>query len=524
MAIGASSLKGRRSTRQGPDLVNIAAILSDRAEEAPDCTALVFQDGRSWSWGALDRISGQVAGRLAGRGLGRGNRVAIVAPNRPEVVVLLFAVWRIGAVPVTISSLYKREELSKTLDQTSPDLMIAEPGTPIRDGWETLILAPDSIEEWETLADGAFGSPVRMRETDEGVVLFTGGTTGLSKPVVTTHGGTLGAVKRLAEVLKGRPGPYRLAHPAVPPNLLALPLFHSGGQQTLLFAFYVGRPLLLMERFAAPKMVELVGRHRIDNLFLMPTMLYDLCALPGPVDLSPVQVVLVAGQDLDPQLRRRFEERFKIPIAVNYGSTEMGHVAGWTRADLAAGEWKPGSAGRVYEGVRVEVRDACGSALPPGEVGEICVRSDLSTGYLGDDAATRELIRDGWVHSGDVGYIDADGVLFLVGRKRDMIKTGGFQVWPAELENVLKSHPRVADAAVIGVPDPRLGEIPKAYVVLDGTDHGGLEVELTKFTKDRLAHFKAPRRMEFVESLPRTETGKINRYALQEPILEKTAP
>ena len=498
-------------------MVNIATILTGRAEEAPDRTALVFEDGRSWSWGTLERISASVAGLLAEKGLRRGERVAIVAPNRPEVVALLFAIWRMGAVPVTISSLYNRDELSKTLEQTNPGVVVTGPGVPLPQGQETLTLASDSMQEWEAMGVGArtTGSPVEMEEADEGVVLFTGGTTGLPKPVVTTHGGTLGAVFQLARVSKGRPGPYNLAHRAVPPNLLALPLFHSGGQQTLLFAFYVGRPLLLMKRFDAPKVVELVGRYRLDNLFLMPTMLYDLCSLEAPVDLSPVRVVLVAGQALDPQLRRRFETRFKIPIAMNYGSTEMGHVAGWTRADLAAGSWKPGSAGRVYEGVQVEIRDDDGRSLEIGEVGEVCVRSDLAKGYLGDRKASRELIRDGWVYSGDVGYLDPDGVLFLVGRKRDMIKTGGFQVWPAELEDVLRSHPKVADAAVVGVPDPRLGEVPKALVVVvAGVKPEGLDVELTEFTRGRLAHFKAPRKMEFLDCLPRTQAGKIDRNAL----------
>ena len=502
--------------------MNIAALLSDRAGEASDRTALAFEDGRSWSWGALDRISGAVAGELRARGLGRGDRIALVVPNRPEAVALLFGIWRLGAAPVTISSLYKRAELEKTLRRTGPGLVVVTPGTPTVEGWETLVLSRDSMPAWESAGGGGtVGPPAEMDAADEAVVLFTGGTTGLPKPVITTHGGTLGAVKRLAEVSKGRPGPYRMAHPAVPPNLLALPLFHSGGQQALLFAFCVGRALLLMTRFDARRVVESVARHRIDNLFLMPTMLYDLWALEEPVDLGSVRVVLVAGQALDPQLRRRFEERFEIPVATNYGSTEMGHVAGWTRADLAAGRWRPGSAGRVYDGVRLEIRDDRGRALGPGEAGEICVRSNLAKGYAGDGEATRELIRDGWVHSGDVGYLDPDGVLFLVGRKRDMIKTGGFQVWPAELETVLRRHPAVRDAAVIGVPDRRLGETPKAFVVAADQGWEGLEAQLMEFVRRRLAHFKAVRTVEFVTSLPRTESGKIDRKALEDLHPEK---
>jgi long-chain acyl-CoA synthetase len=504
--------------------MNIAQVLFDRAREAPERTALVFEDGRTWSWGILDRVSAQVALLLQERGVARSDRVAIVVPNRPEVVALLFGVWRLGAVPVTISSLYNEAELTKTVGQAQPRLLVITPTTPPAGEWDTLCLAPDSMERWERAARAlpSIHRPARMEGAEEAVVVFTGGTTGLPKPVVTTHGGTIAAVHKLAEVSKGRPGPYELAHPAVAPNLLALPLFHSGGQQTLLFAFYVGRPLLLMTRFDARRMVELVVKHRVDNLFLMPTMLYDLCALEDPVDLSPVRVVLVAGQALDSQLRRRFEERFEIPIATNYGSTEVGHVAGWTRADLAAGRWKPGSAGRVYKGVRIEIRDQDGKALGVGEVGEICVRSDLVKGYLGDGEAGSELIRNGWVHSGDVGYVDPDGVLFLVGRKRDMIKTGGFQIWPTELEEALRSHPMVADVAVIGVPNRRLGEVPKAYVVPVEQAPEEMETELMDYVKNRLAHFKAVRQVELVVDLPRTETGKINRVALEELHLEKT--
>ncbi len=507
-------------------MVNIAAVLSDRAQEASDRSALVFEDGRNWSWGALERTSAAVARLLQDSGVVRGDRVAIVVPNRPEVVALLYGVWRLGAVPVTISSLYNRDELTKTLKQTRPRLVVITPQTPLVSGWETLTLAAGSMEEWEesTSSSALSDPPLEMQDSDEAVVVFTGGTTGLPKPVVTTHGGTTGAVRKLAAVSKGRPGPYQMAPPGVPPNLLALPLFHSGGQQTMLFAFYVGRPLLLMEKFNAARVVELVERYRIDNLFLMPTMLYDLCALDEPVDLSTVRAVLVAGQALDSQLRRRFEERFGIPIATNYGSTETGHVAGWTRADLVAGRWKPGSAGRVYEGVSLEIRDEEGRALGLREVGEICVRSDLAKGYLGDREASGELVRNGWVHSGDVGYLDDDGVLFLVGRKRDMIKTGGFQVWPAELEEVLRSHPVVADVAVIGVPDERMGEVPKAYVVAPDIVSAGMGAELKEYVRDRLAHFKAIRQVEFVSALPRTETGKINRALLDKPNLEKTAP
>ena len=160
-------------------------------------------------------------------------------------------------------------------------------------------------------------------------------------------------------------------------------------------------------------------------------------------------------------MRRAFEQRYRVPILVNYGSTEAGHIAGWTGRDMKAGRWKPGSAGRVYPGVELEIRDDDGTALPTGAEGEVVVRSALTRGYVDDAEASAELVRDGWVHTGDMGYVDEDGVLFLVGRKRDMIKCGGFQVWPEEIEDELRAHPLVRDVRVLGRPDDRLGEIPR---------------------------------------------------------------
>ena len=332
-----------------------------------------------------------------------------------------------------------------------------------------------------------------------------------------THGGTYETMARLARAAKGgKPGPYPLAPAGTAPNLIPLPLFHSGGQQTLLFAFHVGRSVVLMEKFSAQRVAELVVEHRIDNLFLLPTMLYDLAHMPGHPDFSSVRSVLVAGGEVSGALRMHFEERFAIPLLTNYGSTETGHVAGWTGADIKAGRWVPGSVGRIYEGVEVQIRDGNGAVANIGDAGEICVRTKVSSGYVDRDSAAL-IDEDGFVHSGDIGYVDDDGVLFLVGRKREMIKCGGFQVWPMELEEELRQHPLVSDVAVVGAPDARLGEIPKAFVIVAGeeTDPDALESRLIEFARQRLAHYKAVRAVELVEALPRTAAGKVDREALR---------
>ncbi len=505
--------------------MNLARDLERRATEVGDRTGLYFEDGRSWTFAELDGAAGAVAEALRSQGVGRGDRVATYIRNGPELVFAIFGAWKVGAVPVTISGLYNGIELAESIEKTTPTLVLADDHDP-----ESLSAALTRTGASARLVVGrisgiaALGQSGSARVTapdvaddDEAGILFTGGTTGRPKAVSVTHGGIQASLARLAQVSKGRPGPYEAVPPEVGPNLVALPLFHGGGQHTLLFAFHVGRAAVLWERFRVSTLSRLLDEHRFDNLFLLPTMLYDVVHAEDPPDLSSVRSVLIAGQALSIHLRRRFEERFAIPIVMNYGSTEIGHVAGWTAADMRAGLWKPGSAGRVYDGVRMEIRDDEGRALPRGQEGEIVVFSAMAPEYVDDPEATSHLVEDGWVHSGDIGYVDDDGVLFLVGRKRDMIKCGGFQVWPEEIEEALRSHPLVLDVRVLGVPDERMGEIPKAIVVRAPDPAVGdddLAAQLVDLARTRLAHFKAPRAVVFVAELPRSEAGKVRRDAL----------
>lgn len=502
--------------------VNLASDLERRTLEGPDRVALIFEDGRRWSYAELDAAAGGVAQALRDAGVRRGERIALYLRNSPELLFALFACWKVGAVPITVSSMYNAAELVDSITKTNPVMLLgddhdlpatrsaaATSGTPTR-----LIsgLDPDlDALNWSPYAGLA---SVAVEAEDESGILFTGGTTGKPKAVIQTHGGVRSALERLAQVSKGRPGPYDLAPIEASPNLVALPLFHGGGQHTLLFALHVGRSIALWERFRVATLDAMVRDYRFDNMFLLPTMLYDIVHAEPALDLSSVRTVLIAGQALSIHLRRDFEQRYGIPIVMNYGSTETGHIAGWTAADMRAGLWKPGSAGRVYDGVELEIRDENGRALGPNENGEIAVRASITTGYVGDHVATAELIRDGWVHSGDMGYLDDDGVLFLSGRKRDMIKCGGFQVWPDEIEETLRSHRLVDDVRVLGVPDERLGEIPKAIVVRADDPSVSDEVladELIALSRERLAHFKAPREVAFVAELPRSEAGKVRR-------------
>lgn len=503
--------------------MNLARNLEHRAIEAPDRVGLWHEDGRAWTYSRLDSLAGGLATKLVEDGARTGDRIALFFVNSPELVLSLFACWKAGLVPVTLSGLYNPDELRNALKKTPVSRLwthennraaVAAAGVSLPVG---LFGTADDHDLWHQAETRARGVVAPDLGEADAAILFTGGTTGEPKAVALTHSGVIQAMEKFARAAKGRPGPYALAPDGTPPNLVTMALFHGGGQQSLLLAYLIGRAVVIMERFRPETVFALVERHGIDNLSLMPTMLYDLARYSGDARLDSVRSVMVTGGAAPPEIARAFELRFNTPLLSNYGSTETGHVAGWTARAIAKGEWKAGSVGRVYDGVDIQIRDDDGGVLPVGESGEIVVRTPITTGYV--DSGTQEspsLVQDGWVASGDIGKIDIDGILYLIGRKRELIKVGGFQVWPSELEDALRKHELVADVAVVGIPDDRLGETPKAFVVpaRPVTDPVTDTESLIAFCREKLSHFKAIRSVAFVESLPRTEAGKINRRAL----------
>jgi long-chain acyl-CoA synthetase len=501
---------------------NLASDFELRAQSDPTACGLIHEDGRSWTWAGLDAAACDLAEVLR-EVVPEGRRVAVHLANSPELVICMLASWKAGLVPVAVSGLYNRDELAKCVGQVGPAALISRL---VDERWDELVLIdPEQASKVLAAHEGVEHAEHVVRPSpepgadDEGVVLFTGGTTGTPKPVSLAHVGTYASMANLVRAQKGRPGPLPTCPPEFPPNLLALPLFHSGGLQSLLVALHLGRSVLLLERFSVERMARLVPEYGVDNLFLLPTMIYDLTRAQEAPDLSSVRRVLVAGQRLDPVLQAEFETRFGVMVLSNYGSTELGHVAGWTGPDLKAGRWKAGAVGRIYPGVEVEIRDAAGCAVRLGEVGELWVKSDRTRGYVAEgDTEAGDLMVDGWIRSGDMGRMDEDQTLYLVGRRRELIKTGGFQVWPAELEQVVRAVASVGDAAVVGLPDPRLGEVPAAVVVLrPGVDDvAAVGREVISLCREKLAHFKAVRSVYVLDELPRSEAGKIKRGELEQ--------
>jgi long-chain acyl-CoA synthetase len=273
----------------------------------------------------------------------------------------------------------------------------------------------------------------------------------------------------------------------------------------------------MMRKFEAELYLRLAEQHRVDNLFGAPTM-FQMLATSDVVeqyDLSSVKIAMCGGAPLAPAVAESFERRLGVPLIQTYGQSETGPIATWSPRDIRDGVRKPGSVGKLVPGVELRVENEEGESLPAGEQGELVARSpNVMQGYIGGaEVAGSTVSDDGWVYTGDIGYVDEDGWIYITGRKRELIIVGGFNVYPAELENVLLMHHGVRDAAVVGAPDERLGEIPLAYVV---AGPGVTEQELIDWTRAKLAHYKAIRRVEFVDELPRGATEKVLIHQLQQ--------
>ncbi len=456
-----------------------------------------------------------------------GDRVALHLQNSPTLLALIFGSWRIGVVPVCLNVMYKAAEVLAVLESTKPVLLCTDDkelrAKTSRSVGLGAIASGDAFTE--SPLEQMDSSPLDLDSEAEAVILFTGGSTGAPKAVSITHGGFLNSVSVQATASKGgKPGPYPPSRPGTPPNIVAVPLFHMLGQKQVLFAFHVGRAVLLLERFQSEVFLREAKKYGVDNFVLLPTMVFDMANHAGPLDLSGVKHVLVGGQQLSTEVRRRFEQRFHVPVLSIYGSTETGSIAGWTASDVREGKWKPGSVGRVFPGVLLRIVDDADADCPSGESGEIWVKATIAKGYLDGDNGSL-LKPDGWVATGDMGYQDGDGVLFLNGRRREIIKCGGFQVFPTELEEVLRQHPWVADVAVAGLPDARLGQVPTAFVVTSPDappDAGELARGLVQYTRENLASFKAIRGVHVVRELPRNEVGKVERHRLVAGLLGTT--
>lgn len=510
--------------------MNLAMLLDIPASIVGDAMA-VSADGTRLTYDQLrDRVA-RVAGLLAERGLGPGDRVGVMAVNRPELVELLFGAAARGVMLVPMNYRARADEAGHLVADSGARLVFADRryadlldsvrppsvDTILLDDPAGYAAARDAAEaDWD-LAD--------VDDDDVAVLLYTSGTTSLPKGVMLTHGALTGYVMGANDAADG--DDHGVA-------LLAAPLYHVAGLTSLLNALWTGRRTHLLPQFEPVAWLQAVESQRVTHAFLVPTMLARLLDTSelAHTDLSSLDNVTYGAAPMPPAVIRRAVEVFppEVGFAGSYGQTETtatvavltpdDHRVEGDVAERATKLRRLASVGRPVDDVEARVVDPLGNPLDAGEVGEVQLRTARAMrGYWGPDERTRVTIDDeGWVHTGDLGFFDDGGYLFLAGRANDLIIRGGENIAPEEVEAVLYEHPDVVEGAAAGVPDEEWGErVFAAAVVRDGSSC--TEAELTAFCAERLPGHKRPELVLLVDELPRTSTGKVVRRQLV-PLLE----
>ena len=461
--------------------------------------ALVFED-REYSRAELTALADGLAGTLARRGLRAGERVALMSSNRPEFVIAVQAVWRLGAAVVLLSPAWKRGEVEHALAVTEPDQAVGD--HPVLDGLMPMLHLDEPI-----VPGRAREVPVD-READA-VLVFSSGTTGMPKAVRHTHGSLAVAVRHWRDAL-GLTARDRLQ--------IATPPSHILGLLNIVTALETGARLRLHRRFDLDRLLHHIELDRITVEMAVAPIALALASHPKleSYDLSSVRYIMWGATPVTPSIAETVTRRTGVGWVPAYGASELPVIA-CNPLDGA----RLDTPGRPVPGVRLRVVSLdSGKPVGPGVTGEIEVRSaSLMAGYLPAEA-TADALHDGWYRTGDVGHLDADGWVHLTDRAKEMIKVRAFQVAPAEVEAVLHGHPAVADCAVFGVPDGADGEAVVAAVRRAAPVEAA---ELVDLVGSRLASYTRPRRVEFVSEIPRLPSGKVLRRVLKEQVLKEQA-
>jgi acyl-CoA synthetase (AMP-forming)/AMP-acid ligase II len=499
-----------------PD-VALTPFVLERAAELGDKPALVDgETGRTITFGELRTRVRSLAAGLAARGLLRGDVVALFCPNVIEYALVLHAVAVAGGASATLSPQASEDELARYLMiararflVTSQELLATARGAARRAGVDDVFTVDEGSE-----------SPLRSLETEAGrargatfdpattiaALPFSSGTTGWPKPVMLAH---RGLVANLCQV--------DAVHHLGPPDVVigVLPFFHIYGLTVVMnLALRKGATVVTMRRFELGSFLDIVERYGVTVAHLVPPIILALAKRPevDGRDLSRLRAVMSGAAPLSPEVAAACTDRIGCPITQGYGLTEASPVTHLTPDE---GPIVAGSIGPCLPSTSCKVVDARGEEVAPGQRGELLISGpQLMRGYLDDEQATGAVLdHDGWLHSGDLGHVDDNGYFFIADRLKEIINYKGHQVAPAELEAALVAHPGIADAAVVGVPDPEAGEIPIAYVVPAGPVDPG---DLLAFVAARVAPYKKVRRIEIVDVIPRSPSGKILRRRLRE--------
>ncbi|MDA8406325.1 MAG: AMP-binding protein [Deltaproteobacteria bacterium] len=492
--------------------MNLSQMVDRAASDMPDHTALVFQDMKI-SYSELLKGINRLSNALVQAGVKRGDRVVTLMGNRPEFVMSYFAVIRLGAICVTLNPMSTSYELSHYVGDCKPVAIISGPDQSLKikkarehaDYLKTVISVEPQDGEIvfaEIQRDFPDDFPaVDLDENSPAVIIFTAGLLGRALGATLSHGNLDSNSDLLTDVCGRGPEARSLA---------LIPLFHAFGTSVnLLSTIKAGGTVYLVEKVDFPRLIPWLKEALINFVGFVPMVFYGLIYHPSCKDLnlSSLDIAISGGAPLSMEIYERFCEKYKIDIYHGYGLTEASPVVSWNNINVPN---KPRTVGLPIPKMTIGIHDDAGQPLPVGVEGEVVVQgASVMLGYYGKPNETKTVIRNGWLYTGDIGFLDDDGYLTLTGLKKDLIITSGFNVYCQEVEEVLIRHPSVADVALVGVPDLMRGQVIEAVIVPESGVKPD-DREIIRFCKEYLSRYKCPRKVTFVKEITRDPNGKAS--------------
>jgi len=483
---------------------NVRELLETRASENFDKTWLTSEsDGRRWTYSEFNQAVNRAANLLASRGVGRGDVVSLLMPNSAEYIIAYFACFKLGALAGPVNSLLKSEEIEYVVGNSESKLLLANSEfLPVLEG----ISVPEIVVfDDEANATANFDEALddtNLTENDDAIIIYTSGTTGKPKGCLLTHGNLIANARQISEWMGFGPDDRLLT---------IMPLFHMNAVSvTTMTALYAGGSSVVSSKFSASRFWQIISDYEITSFGSVATMLSMLLqkypdGVPSDLDISRLRFAMCGSAPVPAEVMRRFEKTFNCLVIEGYGLSESTCRSTFNPPDTSR---RPGSCGKPIGNVMAVVDDD-DDLVADGELGEIVMRGpNICKAYYKNEAATEKAFRNGWFHTGDIGYRDADGFFYIADRKSDMIIRGGENIYPREIDELLYKHPAVAAAAVIGVPDELYGEEVAAFIVLK-TGENVNEEDMIAFCREHLADFKCPKQIHFVADIPKGPTGKL---------------